>query len=124
MDLNKLLPLFVLGAIAWHGKGAIQKRIGQFSEFQNTLVAETNMATILRQAKFAALTDENFKIDNLREFIRGNLERGLDGSDPSIDPWGRPFHHEIRNGRITLKSAGPDTRWGTSDDIERSETLY
>ena len=123
MDLNKLMPLLVLAAIGWHSKGALQKRVERFTGIQATLVAEHDMSGILRQAKLAAYSDENFTIPNLKEFVHGHMERGLDGSDPSIDPWGRPYRHEIRNGRFTLRCAGADQAWGTDDDIERSEFL-
>lgn len=124
MGLNKLMPVAVLLAIAWHSKSAIQERLSLVPDLQNRLVAEQNMRLILRQARMAAIDSDNFRIENLRDFVRANVERGLDGSDPSIDPWGRPYRFDLRNGRMTLKCAGPDQRWGSADDLERSEMLF
>jgi len=124
MDMNKLLPLMVLAAIGWHSKGAFQKRIANISEMQHSMVVESDMGQILRQAKIVASTEAELSIPNLRTFVAQHVERGLNGNDPSIDPWGRPYRHDLRNGRLTIRSAGADTRWGTDDDIERSETMY
>ena len=124
MDLNKLLPLIVLSMIGWHSKGAFQKRLAQVSEMQQNFAVESDIGGILRQAKLAAIAEPDLTIPNLRQFVSEHMDRGLNGSDPSIDPWGRPYRHEIHNGRLTIKCAGPDNRWGTEDDIERSENLF
>ena len=124
MDLNKLFPLLVLSMIGWHSKGAFQKRFAQVGEMQQNFVVESDIGGILRQAKLVAIEEPDFTIQNLRQFVSQHMDKGLNGSDPSIDPWGRPYRAEQHNGRLTIKCAGPDTRWGTEDDIERSDNLF
>ena len=124
MDLNRLLPQIVLAAIGWHSKGAFQKRLATVTEMQHSMIVETDMGSILRQAKLAAIEDPNFTISNLKAFISHHMDRGLNGTDPGVDPWGRPYRHDLHSGRLTIKCAGPDTRWGTDDDIERSDSIF
>ena len=41
------------------------------------------------------------------------------GSIPA-DAWGTPFLYSFRDNHVILRSAGPDRKLGTADDIERS----
>ncbi len=36
---------------------------------------------------------------------------------PQVDPWNTPVHYHGEGGTFVLSSAGPDRKWGTSDDI-------
>lgn len=123
IDLNKLLPLGVMVAIAWHSQGAIKSRLAKFSHIQQNVVAQADISAILRAAQMNAMESGEFRVGNIRDFIRTNIKRAINSADPSLDPWGRPYRGEYLNGRLTIKSAGADTRWGTEDDIEKSENL-
>jgi len=42
----------------------------------------------------------------------------IDPRTPLIDPWGTPYNFSIGDDEsVTVKSAGPDTKFGTADDI-------
>ncbi len=36
---------------------------------------------------------------------------------PQVDPWNTPVHYHGEDNTFVLSSAGPDKKWGTSDDI-------
>lgn len=123
LDINKLLPLAVMAAIAWHSTGAVKNRIDDFALAQQTIVAQTEIQEILRIAQLNQTSESSAEFKNFRGYIRNHIKRVVATSDPSIDPWGRPYRHTFQRGILTVKSAGPDTRWGTDDDIECSKNL-
>ena len=53
----------------------------------------------------------------------GDEEPALDGGEGAlVDPWDSDFKIEVKGKRFVIISAGPDTEFGTEDDI-RSDTI-
>jgi hypothetical protein len=53
----------------------------------------------------------------------GELPEAL-GEAPPKDPWGRPIDYgRVAPDRATLRSAGPDGKFGTKDDVRREVEL-
>jgi hypothetical protein len=48
--------------------------------------------------------------------------RELGGDIDSLDAWGGSLSYEVRDTSITLRSAGPDRRFGTADDLIEQRT--
>ena len=42
---------------------------------------------------------------------------GLAPAAPNLDPWGREFQLSCEDGRVSVRSAGPDGRWDSDDDV-------
>ena len=121
MNLSRLLPLIVMGAIAWHSKVAVKRRVAALDNIRYDYAVQNRMNIILRAAKLNSLGEQNYEIRDLRAFIRENL-RGT-GGDPSVDPWGTPYRHVIRDNQMTIFCAGPDKRFGTPDDVKQTAGL-
>ena len=52
----------------------------------------------------------------------GDDEPILEGGEGALeDPWGQQYKYERKGSRVVVISAGPDTEFGTDDDI-RSDT--
>lgn len=63
------------------------------------------------------------EIDKLRflatayKYEHGSYPSGLDKIGRSKDMWGMPFEYRFESGGLQLRSAGPDGKFGTRDDI-------
>ena len=58
--------------------------------------------------------------DNLKQ-VRVNLPEGseISKSGQLCDPWGTPyFFHHLSSQKMEIRSAGPDLKMWTSDDIQ------
>jgi hypothetical protein len=122
VSLSKLMPLLMLLGIGAHSKDALTRRLASVLDLQSVIVTQMDLHTIRDQLVIASIGEENFRITDLRQFIRQHLAPTPD-RDTSVDFWGTPYRHEVHAENLKLASAGPDKVFGTADDIEVSGTL-
>ncbi|MBF0430794.1 MAG: hypothetical protein HQK83_05915 [Fibrobacteria bacterium] len=53
-----------------------------------------------------------------RAYIRNNMQSDLPNRDTSVDIWQTPYRVREKGTGFVVSSAGPDKKFGTSDDIE------
>jgi len=116
---------FARDAKAWH--------VTEFKTGNRDWINVTDAPATLDQLKRSAATDELSTIakalDDFRRdrghFVVADKESVLiDHLSPRyltrvirVDPWHRPYHYEGQQDRYSLRSAGPDGKPNTSDDI-------
>lgn len=121
MQVAKLLPLLVMGGITAHSGGAIKERLAGALGAKDQIIAKQRLTAILDAAALHVASGEELELDSpekLRTFTRRAVRiKGSDRADPSLDPWGKRIKAKLGARGLTLISAGPDRKFGTSDDV-------
>jgi len=104
--------------------GGERARLADVKEFQDDYIA-AGRGTAIRACEEAAgrkaLPVPNLKWDlpatqdELAEYI--GYIKGIEGVTELVDAWGRPLRFTIGEGYLECRSAGPDGRFYTSDDL-------
>lgn len=121
--VHKLVPLLIVGGVAFHGKNAIAMRAKTLIAKQSTFIVSHNMNVILKSIRVHNIGEMQVNFGNdPQAYIRKIAE--LNGSgDPSIDPWGTPFRLFQSGNNIYIVSAGKDRSFNSGDDIQRGIAL-
>ena len=128
MLLSRFIPLVVLGGVGVHSGGAIKDRLSSVMGVREKVVTKQRMISIIETARLKLASDEplSFKSDaSFRAFVRKNIRiKGNDKADSSLDMWGTPFKGKLNQRGLTISSAGPDKKFGTTDDIIDTQDVY
>jgi hypothetical protein len=128
MLLSRFIPLVVLGGVGVHSGGAIKDRLSSVMGVSEKVVTKQRMISIIETARLKLASDEplSFKSDaSFRAFVRKNIRiKGNDKADSSLDMWGTPFKGKLNQRGLTISSAGPDKKFGTTDDIIDTQDVY
>ena len=101
----------VMLTVIGHAREAKVRQIQRYHAMQNAPLVEQTQDLLL----FAADEFEGYREDN-----DGRLPEHHDGNMLSIkhvDPWGNELMYEVEGEYAGLRSAGPDSRFFTSDDV-------
>lgn len=112
----------MLLGIGAHSKEALTARLAFVLDLRYSMVTQMDLTTIMKQVQLDAAGEQNYEIKDFRKFIEQNLDKN-DSRDVTVDGWGTPYQHEIKNARVRIASAGPDKTFGTADDLEVSGNL-
>ncbi len=128
MLLSRLIPLLMLGGVGVHSGGAVGDRLKSVLGVGEKVVTRQRIITVMESARLQLASGEelNFRNDaQFRKFVRKYVRiKGNDKSDPSLDMWGTPFKGQVSQRGLTISSAGPDKKFGTSDDIVDTQDVY
>jgi hypothetical protein len=128
MLLSRFIPLVVLGGVGVHSGGAIKDRLSSVMGVSEKVVTKQRMISIMEIARLKLASDEplSFNSDaSFRTFVRKNIRiKGNDKADSSLDMWGTPFKGKLNQRGLTISSAGPDKKFGTTDDIIDTQDVY
>ncbi len=89
--------------------------------------AETDLDTLLLAVMM--FEEEYGRLPkSLEELKRQEQSESGKSGEPFVegslcDPWGTPYHFSVEGRQIRVSSAGPDRKFGTSDDIEHTRKL-
>ena len=118
----KMLPLVLAGGIAAHGKGSIKDKIARMTGSLTHAVNKQRMSAVLYAIQLEEVTESGPVAavqdrDQLLRFIRANVRiKDKPDDDPARDMWGTEYDVKNNPQSFTLVSAGPDKKFGTSDD--------
>jgi len=118
MTLSKLLPMAILGGVAYTQQDTIASIVEapleatkivrchmEIGGIQRVLVIDTLSGDIPRDLEY-----------RFSDFVRQNL-RSSGTRDVSLDPWGNLYRAKVHRTEIEIWSHGPDEIDDTSDDI-------
>ena len=123
-SLLKLLPVAVIGYVAWFNTGSLRKAFDVVGQVQTTL-ASVEINNIARAIRMDYEDSRRLPLDNFSEFLELNMVEagGKKTRNRSRDSWGTPYRLQQTAKGFAIQSAGPDRAWGTADDISREFTL-
>ena len=118
MNLSKLLPMAMMGGVAYTQQDSIEVIMSAPLEAAKVVRCRMEIGGIQRIILINTLTDEVDRSLERRfpEFLRKNLISTGD-RDVSLDPWGNPYRVKIHPDEVEIWSYGPDAYDDTSDDI-------
>ena len=120
--IELLVVVAIIGILAGIGVPAVTGHI----ENTRKIAAKTGVDTIkgaitnymIQKKKSTPPTDLKVLID-----ASGDEEPFLEGGEGAlVDPWDTDYKVEVKGKKCVVISAGPDTQFGTEDDI-RSDTI-
>ncbi len=128
MLLSRLIPLMVFGGVGVHSGGAVSDRVKSVLGVAEKLVTRQRMISVMESVRLQLASGEelNFRSDAaFRQFVRKNIRiKGNDKADASLDMWGTPLKGKLSQRGLTISSAGPDKKFGSSDDIVATQDVY
>jgi hypothetical protein len=119
-EVIKLLPLItvVCGGIA--SKDKIMAQLQKVTHITQVIAVQSEINDLAKLIYLDIVTDGIASADPLRfaEYCRKNLQvkQGSE-RDTSKDFWGTEYRLLVNGKRFSILSAGPDTAFGTEDDI-------
>ena len=118
MGLSKLLPMAMVGGIAYTQQDSIEVIMEAPLEAAKVVRCRMEIASIQRIVLIDALSGDigNELERRFPDFLRKNLMSSGD-RDVSLDPWGNPYRVQIHRTEVEIWSYGPDEFDDTSDDI-------
>lgn len=121
MSLFKLLPIAAVGAAGVVGTQALKKSADTVTKVGAAATYEIEMAGIADAVAMEYTENERLPLDNFSDFLRQNMReaRGGNKRDRAKDPWGTDYKLAQAPNGFEVRSAGPDTEWGTKDDLTR-----
>lgn len=108
-----LATTIVVGSVAAHHHQAEKRQIARYNRTVNKQIAETNALMAI-----AAIEIEEFRedvVDDQRFDIEANML-----IIKHVDPWGESLRFELSSDDGIIRSAGPDGKFNTRDDISLS----
>ena len=118
MNLSKLLPMSIMGGIAYTQQESIEVIVQAPMEAAQIVRCRMEIGGMQRILLIDALTGDipkNLERDFptfLRKHMMSNGNR-----DVALDPWGHAYQIEVRGTEIEIWSFGPDGFNRTADDI-------
>ena len=118
MGLSKLLPMTMMGGVAYTQQETIEVIMEAPLEAAKVVRCQMEVASIQRILVIDVLTDDIGRDLELRfpEFLRKKL-MSTGGRDTSLDPWGNSYRVKVHRTEIEIWSYGPDEIDDTSDDL-------
>ncbi len=125
MSLFKLLPIAALGAAGFVGTQAMRKSAEVIDSLSTAATLNVEMSGIADAVAMDYTESQRLPLDNFPEFLRQNMREAKGGNkrDKSKDPWGTAYRLVAVRDGFEVQSAGPDTQWGTKDDLKRHYDL-
>ena len=127
MLVSKLVPLVVMGGIGLHSGGAIKDRVASAMGVADKVVTRQRMTAILDAATLAGAAGDSVDLSSqatFRNFVRHAVRvKNNSKADASLDQWGTPLKAELRGPMLALTSAGPDKKFGTTDDLKAQNNI-
>jgi hypothetical protein len=115
IDVAKLLPVAImLGGVY---KGA--EKAKPLLEYTRTIGVQREVNAIAQMIQLDSLDNPLPTVEGFAEYVKRNfhVEGGL-SRDVSKDMWGTSYALLVgANGEFTVRSAGPDKKFGDSDDV-------
>jgi hypothetical protein len=128
MLLSRLIPLLMLGGVGVHSGGAVKDRVKSVFGVSEKVVTRQRMVSVMESARLQLASGEELSFNSdaaFRRFVKKNIRiRGNDKADASLDMWGTPFKGKLSQRGLTISSAGPDKKFGTTDDIVDTQNIY
>jgi len=123
-SLLKMLPIAVIGFVAYQNSTALKKGLDVVSKVQTTL-ASVEINNIARAIRIDYEDSHRLPLDNFSQFLKQNMVEasGKSTRDHSRDSWGTPYRLQQTATGFAILSAGPDKVWETADDIRQEFTL-
>ena len=118
MNLSKLLPMTMMGGVAYTQQETIEVMMAAPLDAAKIVRCQMEVASIQRIVIIDTLTDEIGRDLEPRfpEYLRRKLISTGD-RDVSLDPWGNPYRIQVRRTEIEVWSYGPDEIDNNSDDL-------
>lgn len=118
MGLSKLLPMAMVGGIAYTQQDSIEVIMSAPLEAAKVVRCRMEIASIQRIVLIDALSGDigNELERRFPDFLRKNLISSGE-RDVSLDPWGNPYRVQMHRTEVEIWSYGPDAYDDTSDDI-------
>ena len=118
MNLSKLLPMMMVGGVAYTQQDSIEVILDAPLEAAKVVRCRMEIASIQRIILIDALTGDigNDLERRFPDFLRKNLVSSGE-RDVSLDPWGNVYRVQLHRKEVEIWSLGPDEFDNTSDDI-------
>ncbi|NDE15176.1 hypothetical protein EBZ80_09640 [bacterium] len=121
--IERLLPLALMGSMGYKGYEKKEVVTGKVQEFVHSVERVVNyqrMSTVAHALELAMIDEHPPRIDDQRVFketVQRLVGIGRKGKgDASKDFWGTELRIQVKGNLFAIFSAGPDMKWGTSDD--------
>ena len=120
--LSVIGTLVVIGIIAWlFAVFVLMKAVDDVTDDTNEVRKATTLDTIATIDQ--AVTIYKVSVDRFPRSLQALTKPWLDDGDPLLrenmldDAWGNPFEYKVNGRNFTIRSAGPDGKMNTEDDI-------
>ena len=125
MNLSKLLPMAMMGGVAYTQQDSIEVILQAPLEAVQVVRCRMEIGGIQRILLIDSLTGEisNNLERRFPEFLRNNMMSN-GKRDVSLDPWGNSYRVKIHRTEVEIWSIGPDEFDDTSDDIWATIPLH
>ncbi|MBI4026464.1 MAG: hypothetical protein HY360_15875 [Verrucomicrobia bacterium] len=125
-SLLKLMPLMALGYVGYSNSDAILKSLDLIETVKVEATVGIEMSSIAQVVAHEYVESNTIPLDNFPEFLRANLKEagGKQTRDHARDMWGTLYRiaRSTPNG-FEIQCAGPDKKWGTTDDLRLVHSL-
>ena len=124
--ISKLIPVVTLAGGAAASSPKLQAQIAKVVATTQVIATQHEVSEISKLVYLDSIDGQQPKPEQFAEYLRKNM-RMRDGiaRDTSKDQWGQPYRlvYNKQRRQLIVSSAGPDTRYDTSDDIQGSYPL-
>lgn len=121
--ISKLIPVVTLAGGAAASSPKIQAQIAKVVATTQVIATQHEVSEISKLVYLDSIDGQHPKPEQFADYLRKNM-RMRDGiaRDTSKDQWGQPYRlvYNKQRRQLIVSSAGPDTRYDTSDDIQGS----
>ncbi len=119
--LLKLLPVAALGVVGYLNKDSLAKSLDVITKVQSAATSGIEMQGIADAVAMEYADSGTLPLNNFGQFLKDNMmeKGGKETRDKSKDMWGTEYRIAARRDKngFEIKSAGPDTKWTTDDDL-------
>jgi hypothetical protein len=125
MSLFRVLPIIAVGVAIFLSKGAVKDNMDVVGKVQNATTSGLEVEGICDLVVAEFLQEGRLPADDFSKFLVSSTQagKGREGRDRSKDPWGTPYQLKIVTYGFEVRSAGPDAKWGTDDDITSGRSV-
>lgn len=124
-SILRLLPLAALILVAYLNAGAMKKHFSVISRVQVAATGAGQLHAIADAVAREFAHEGTLPAGNFPDFLRANLRTraGGDKRDVARDAWGTEYQLAVKQDGFEVRSAGPDKRWQTDDDLSHFQSL-
>lgn len=112
--LAKLIPLVLIGALAYKGFNLAQNQMGFLSNFIKISTTQSELKNISSLLAVEMAADGDLP-GNWMDIITEQIDAG--DRDPTVDVWDNCYDAWTEDSTLSVMSAGPDGEYDTDDDI-------
>lgn len=118
--LLKLLPAAALGLVAYANSDELAKSLNIITKVQVAATSGIEMQGIAEAVAQEYTSEGTLPVADFGKFLRESMREkgGKNTRDRTRDLWGTEYQLVVKGEGFEVRSAGPDTKWNTGDDLK------